>query len=191
MPAATERGWRRVGMCRGRSPHRRCREEGGPGFAWCRNMERRGPDAAGARAPRHRGKSDCSGERFRRPIRSRKVRESAGYGRRRPGFPASGRCPRGEPATGPGRFGRPGSFRSPSAANRDGGLRLGRGRSARSSSRQSCWVVPLRAGQRYQSSRSPYCRSRRSRRSWASMQRVATGLASRRLTPMGSPVSRQ
>ena len=45
--------------------------------------------------------------------------------------------------------------------------------------------------QRYQSSRSPYCFSRRSRRSWASMHRVATGRASRRFTPIGSPVSMQ
>ncbi len=45
--------------------------------------------------------------------------------------------------------------------------------------------------QRYQSSRSPYCFSRRSRRSWASMHSVATGRASRRFTPIGSPVSMQ
>jgi len=50
---------------------------------------------------------------------------------------------------------------------------------------------PVAVDYRYQSSRSPNCFSRRSRRSWASTLSVATGRASRRFTPIGSPVSRQ
>ncbi len=97
-------------------------------------------------------------------------------------FTGRHRGPRCAPATRRVANVRRGSCRRQRAGNRSAGVRWAWARSGRGTAARA---------QRYQSSRSPNCFSRRSRRSWASTLRVATGRASRRLMPIGSPVSRQ
>lgn len=132
---------------------------------------------------RHRCRFDLPGNERCRPTRSRTSRALPGTVSRDPECSVHDPGRRCGAASARRGCGHSDSCRSRRAESLDAGVRRG--------SAQTGHRGRWRADYRYQSSRSPYCFSRRSRRSCASMHSVATGRASRRFTPIGSPVSTQ